>query len=89
MIKYLLFIILNIAQLNLNAQGLKVNELVQLRTKNVTNVETYLTNKNWIFASSGEETETKPAIIAFSKNIVKKDHIFQFIYSETSFVYFF
>ena len=66
------------------SQPLTFRNLIELRSKALNNVESFLLKRNWEFASSKEEDDSSCAIIAFKLNTNKSDEIVQYLYSESA-----
>jgi hypothetical protein len=50
------------------SQNLTLNELQLLKTKDITSIEEYLSEKHWNLLSSQEETKGKPGTVIFAYN---------------------
>ena len=51
-----------------NAQNITLDNLVNLRSKNLAEVEEYLSMKNWSFLKTTNETTLKNVIFTYNKN---------------------
>ena len=53
---------------SVNAQNITLDNLINLRSKNLAEVEEYLSMKNWSFLKTTNETTLKNVIFTYNKN---------------------
>ncbi|MBS1580558.1 MAG: hypothetical protein JST29_13070 [Bacteroidetes bacterium] len=66
--KVLFFLALSIFTFKIYSQNITLDEVINLRNKDVTDVEEYLTNKNWTLLNAKEGYGTTMASIGFAYN---------------------
>ena len=86
--KIIIYSILLISSVNIFAQNLTLNQLLELKKKDIGNAEEYLTEKGWEFFKADEPTfdTMGQATFTYNKNEMSKraESFLTFLYSEFS-----